>query len=104
MWRQPDVHISSSGVNGTCYHVVNVTVDGVFAGSIMTSYTFNNVTAPHSITATLAPDVYTITVTQTAHGTISGSSQANCGGNATFTITPDPVLSNSYVKRWMELL
>jgi hypothetical protein len=28
-------------------------------------------------------------VTQTAHGTISGSSQANCGGDATFTITPD---------------
>jgi hypothetical protein len=82
-------NISSSGVNGTCYHVVNVTVDGVSQGA-MTSYTFNNVTAPHSITATLAPDVYTITVTQTAHGTISGSSQANCGGNATFTITPDP--------------
>jgi hypothetical protein len=35
-------NISSGGVNGACYHVVNVTVDGVAQGA-MSSYTFNNV-------------------------------------------------------------
>src|SRR5205823_10470647 len=53
-----------------CYHISDVTVDGVSQGAI-SSYTFSNVQASHSITATYATDAYAITVTQTSNGTIT---------------------------------
>src|SRR6266496_1068867 len=46
----------------TGYHVTNVTVDSVSQGSI-TSYTFSNVTANHTIAATFAINTYSITGT-----------------------------------------
>ena len=42
------------------YHVADVLVDGVSVGAV-TSYTFTNVTANHTIAATFAIDTYTIT-------------------------------------------
>ena len=72
------------------YHVVDVVVDGGSVGPL-TGYTFTNVTANHTITATYAIDTYTISVTQTANGTISpGTTVVNHGASQSFTITPSP--------------
>lgn len=75
----------------TGYHVANVTVDGTSQGAI-TSYTFSNVTAAHTISATFAIDTFTITASAGTHGSISPSGQVSVdyGTNQTFTITPDP--------------
>ena len=55
------------------YTVSSVTVDGVALSSPVTSYTFSNVTANHSISATFAavPVTYTITSSAGANGSIS---------------------------------
>jgi len=74
-----------------CYHVADVLVDGSSIGPV-TSYTFTNVTANHTISATFAINPYTITATAGANGTISpsGAVTVNCGSGQTFTITPNP--------------
>jgi hypothetical protein len=72
------------------YSVVSVLVDGVNQGAI-TSYTFTNVTAAHTITATYTSVSYAITVTQSANGTITpGTTSVPYGGSQTFNITPAP--------------
>ncbi len=65
-------------------------VDGVSKGAI-TSYTFNNVTASHTITASFAIDNYTITASADANGTISPSGAVSVisGATTTFTVTPN---------------
>src|SRR5262249_15634923 len=55
-----------------CYHVAGVTVDGSFVGTV-TSYTFSNVTANHTIAATFAADVRTIMATAGSGGSINPS-------------------------------
>ena len=74
------------------YHVADVLVDGVTVGAV-SSYTFNTVTADHSISATFAANTvtYTITATSTGSGTISpsGGLVLNAGVNQIYTITPD---------------
>lgn len=72
------------------YHTVNVTVDNVPQG-VLTSYTFNNVTANHSITASFAINTYTITANAGANGGITpnGAVVVNHGVTQTFTITPN---------------
>ena len=52
----------------TGYHVASVLVDGSSVGAV-TSYTFSNVTANHTISATFAIDTYTITASACANGT-----------------------------------
>ncbi len=73
------------------YSVADVRVDNVSVGAVST-YTFSNVTAPHSISATFAanPITYTITSSAGANGSISpsGSVSVTAGSNQTFTITP----------------
>src|SRR5206468_3682315 len=54
------------------YHVADVLVDGVSVGAV-TSYTFYNVTAGHTIAASFAIDTYTITASASANGSISPS-------------------------------
>ena len=73
----------------TGYHVNVVTVDGSSVGAV-TSYTFNNVTANHTINATFAINTYTITASAGANGSISpsGNVEVTHGQNKTFTITP----------------
>ena len=56
----------------TNYHVADVLVDGASVGAV-TSYTFTNVTANHTIAASFAIDTHTITATAGANGTISPS-------------------------------
>ena len=74
----------------TGYHVADVLVDGSSAGAV-TSYTFNSVTANHTISASFAINTYTITASAGSNGTISpsGSVSVNYGADTTFTITPN---------------
>ena len=50
--------------------MADVLVDGVSVGAV-TSYTFTDVTADHTIEATFAINTYTITASAGANGTIS---------------------------------
>ena len=54
----------------SCYKVLDVLVDGVSVGAV-TSYTFSNVTAGHTISATFDVGSKTITASTGAHGTVT---------------------------------
>lgn len=73
------------------YHVEQVTIDGVAHGSI-SSYTFTNVQAPHSVDVASALGSPTITATAGTGGTISpsGAVTPDTGTDQLFTITPSP--------------
>ncbi|NJN66078.1 MAG: hypothetical protein HC884_04865, partial [Chloroflexaceae bacterium] len=73
------------------YTVADVEVDGVSVGAV-TTYTFHNVTANHTIAATFVPLNYTITATAGANGSItpSGAVSVAHGDNQSFTLTPAP--------------
>ena len=77
------------------YYVASVTVDGVATmytqDDNMTSitYTFNNINANHTISATFAQKMYTVTVNAGAHGDITpGTGDFAFGATPTFNITP----------------
>ena len=72
------------------YHVADVTVNGSSIGAV-TTYTFTNVTAAHTIEATFAIDTYAITASAGANGNISpsGTVAVNHGSDQTIAITPD---------------
>ena len=53
------------------YHVVDVVVDGASQGAL-TSYTFTGVTEDRTITASFAPDTFTLSYAANAQGSISG--------------------------------
>ena len=74
----------------THYQIATLTVDGS-AVTVAPSYTFSGVTGNHTITATYSMITHTITVTQSANGTIApgGSVIVNDGADQAFTITPD---------------
>ncbi len=76
------------------YNIAGVTVDGVAKGAL-TTYTFSNVTASHTITASFTPATgtvtsYTISATAGTGGTVSpaGTTTVSSGTSKTFTITP----------------
>src|SRR5207244_2520546 len=72
------------------YHIADVIVDGSSVGAVA-SFTFNDVTAGHTIAASFAIDTYTIAASAGAHGAIapSGSISVDHGASQGFTITPD---------------
>src|SRR6185295_13475267 len=72
-----------------CYHIADVLVDGVSVGAV-SSYTFTNVTADHTIDASFAITNYTITASAGPGGSIapSGAVTVSCGSDQSFTITP----------------
>jgi hypothetical protein len=74
----------------SCYVVLDVLVDGVSVGPLM-SYTFSNVQATHTIEASFARTTYAITASAGPGGSISptDSLTVNCGADSTFTIAPD---------------
>ncbi|WP_193210619.1 hypothetical protein [Luteolibacter marinus] len=73
------------------HHIVDVLVDGVSIGAV-TSHTFTNVTANHTISATFAVDTFTINASAIGNGTISpvGVTPVNYGDSPEFIFTPDP--------------
>ncbi|MFA5073213.1 MAG: fibronectin type III domain-containing protein [Nitrospirota bacterium] len=76
----------------TGYSISNVLVDNVSVGAVST-YTFTNVTANHTISATFTAtgSSYTITAAAGPNGTIAPTGAINVisGATATFTITPN---------------
>ena len=70
------------------YHIADVVVDGVSQGAV-SSYTFTNVQADHTITASFAINTFNITASAGAGGSISPSESisVNYGDNQTFKIT-----------------
>jgi len=77
----------------TGFHIDGVLVDGVFKGTTST-YTFNNLSASHTIYATFASNPvpsYTIAASAASHGNIDpqGNVTVNEGNNQNFLITPD---------------
>ena len=73
-----------------CYHIADVLVDSSSVGAV-SSYLFNNVTASHTIRATFAQDVLTVTASAGTYGTIapSGTLLVNCGSDQSFNMIPD---------------
>jgi hypothetical protein len=72
------------------YHVADVLVDGASVGAV-TSYTFGNISANHTISATISANPsYAITATAGANGSISppGTSTLLGGQNQKYTIAP----------------
>jgi len=73
----------------TGYVIANVLVDGLPVGPV-TGYSFTNVVADHTITASFAVETFTITVIQGTNGVISpGTTVVTYGATPSFTITPD---------------
>ncbi len=73
-----------------CHHIADVLVDGVSVGTVP-FYSFANVQANHTISASFAIDQYTIAATASLGGSISptGIVVVDCGGDQSFTIAPD---------------
>jgi hypothetical protein len=71
------------------YQILNVAVDGASIGAV-SSYTFSNITAGHTINATFSIKTYTINASAGTGGSISpsGNTTANYGTNQAFTIIP----------------
>jgi hypothetical protein len=74
----------------SCHLIADVLVDGVSVGAV-TSYTFTDVDANHTIHASFTAISYTITTSAGAGGSItpSGAVPVECGTDGVFTITPD---------------
>jgi len=72
------------------YHIADALVDSSSVGAVP-SYTFGNVTANHTISASFAINTYTITASAGAGGSISPSGPViiNHGLGQAFTITPN---------------
>jgi hypothetical protein len=70
------------------YHIADVLVDGSSVG-VVSSYTFTNVTANHTIAVSFAVNTYTITASASSGGQISpsGSTQVSSGGSQVYTIS-----------------
>lgn len=77
-------------VPNTGYHFDSLMVDGLHVDST-TSYTFNNVTGNHAITSYFSANIYTITATTDANGSISPSGivPATFGSSQKFTLIPN---------------
>jgi len=69
------------------YHIVDVSVDGISQGVIST-YTFSNIVADHTISATFGINTFSITSAATIGGSInpSGTAIVNSGTNKTYSI------------------
>ncbi len=73
-----------------CQEVADVLVDGLSVGPV-TTYTFTNLLADHTINATFQPIQYTISTTSGDSGAIvpGGNVTLNCGDQQVFNIIPD---------------
>lgn len=74
-----------------CFTIADVVIDNVSVGPV-TTYTFSNVTANHTISANFTSNgSYSIIATASANGTISppGTANVGCGSSQTYTIQPN---------------
>lgn len=79
------------------YHILSIIVDGnallgtTLSDAIANGYTFNFVTANHTISVAFAVNEYIITAASGENGTISPSGEVgvSLGGNITFTFVPN---------------
>jgi hypothetical protein len=73
-----------------CHTIADVTVDGSSVGAVG-GYLFTNVQGSHTIAATFATIIYTVTASAGAGGSISpnGGTAVGCGSDLAVTITPD---------------
>lgn len=80
-WYQGDI-AAFTMIPDTGYHVQDVLVDGGSVGAV-TSYTFSNITADHTISVSYAINSYTLTYSANAHGSLSGTTtqSVSYGGN-----------------------
>ena len=92
----PSIQTVNYGENATVtitpdahYRVASVSVDGVYVGT-PTSYTFEAVSADHSLVAAYTVDTYTVSASvENGHGTVSPStSEVDRGDDITLAITP----------------
>jgi uncharacterized repeat protein (TIGR02543 family) len=81
----------------TGYHIVDVQADSVSLGAL-TSYTFTNVTANHTISATFAINTFAINFVSGGNGTLTGttSQTVSYGGSAT-AVTAVPSTGYQFV-------
>ncbi len=71
------------------YHIADVLVDGTSVGAV-SSYTFNNVTANHTIAASFVINTYTLTITS-VNGTVTKNpDQASYSYGSTVELTATP--------------
>lgn len=72
------------------YQIADVLVDGASVGAVST-HTFSNITANHTIHASFEPMTFIITATAGENGTITpnGEVTVNAGTSQTFTFTPN---------------
>ncbi len=72
------------------YRIQSVSVDGIDQGAV-TDYTFSNVTADHTISASFTPITFTVSASAGANGSITpaGDRTVNYGSSITFTVSPD---------------
>ncbi|MFT3908954.1 MAG: Ig-like domain-containing protein [Ferruginibacter sp.] len=75
-----------------CYHVADVLVDGASVGAV-TSYSFNNITANHTIDVNFAPNVLTI---PTVTGPVNVCSYVGTTDNITYTFNCTYATAFSY--------
>jgi len=77
-------------IAGPCYRISNVLVDGSSVGAV-SSYTFNNVQADHTISASFALNNLAIVATAGPNGVIipNGTVPVNCTGTKSFSIIPN---------------
>ncbi len=82
----------------SCHTVADVLVDGASVGAV-TAYTFSEVTANHTISASFAAVTDTVFASAGVGGSVgpSGAVTVTCGDDQAFTITPDSCYSVAQV-------
>jgi hypothetical protein len=74
------------------YSVYYIVVDGVVTYTSGQSYTFPAVTADHTFEVFFTPNIYTLTTSAGAHGSVNpvGTTNVNGGSDVNIVFTPDP--------------
>jgi hypothetical protein len=85
----------------TNYHVLDVLVDGSSVGAV-TTYTFSNVQAAHTISATFAINTFTLTYTAGANGSITGNAAQTVNAGASGTAVTPVANANYHFVNWSD--
>ncbi len=81
----------------TGYHIADVLVDLGSVGAV-TSYTFNNVIADHSISASFAINTYTLALSTSGNGTaVKNPDQTSYNYHTSVTLTATPTGGSSFI-------